>query len=60
MSEVFVNTTDDDTVERCLPCEAARESGATDEFSLWLTRLVHDHRAARAHRARRETCWPNT
>lgn len=58
MSEVMVSTTDDDTgigdVERCLPCEAARESGATDEFSQWLTRLVHDHRATLARIARAE------
>jgi RNA polymerase sigma-70 factor (ECF subfamily) len=54
MSEVFVSTTDDDTVERCLPCEAAREAGATDEFSQWLTRLVHDHRATLARIARAE------
>jgi RNA polymerase sigma-70 factor (ECF subfamily) len=57
MSEVLVST-DDDTgvadIERCLPCEAARESGATDEFSLWLTRLVHDHRATLARIARAE------
>ena len=58
MSEVMVSTTDDDTGigegERCLPCEAAREAGATDEFSLWLTRLVHDHRATLARIARAE------
>jgi len=58
MSEVMVPTTDDDTgigdVERCLPCEAARESGASDEFSQWLTRLVHDHRATLARIARAE------
>ena len=54
MSEVFVSTTDDDTVERCLPCEAAREDGASDEFSLWLTRLVHDYRATLARIARAE------
>jgi RNA polymerase sigma-70 factor (ECF subfamily) len=53
MSEVMVSTTDDE-VERCLPCEAAREDGATDEFSLWLTRLVHDHRATLARIARAE------
>ena len=57
MSEVFVSTTDDDTgtdVERCLPCEVARENGAGDEFSQWLTRLVHDHRATLARIARGE------
>jgi RNA polymerase sigma-70 factor (ECF subfamily) len=58
MSEVLVSTTDDDSgirgVERCLPCEAARENGATDEFSQWLTRLVHDHRATLARIARGE------
>jgi RNA polymerase sigma-70 factor (ECF subfamily) len=58
MSEVLVSTTDDDTGtgdgERCLPCEAARENGATDEFSHWLTRLVHDHRATLARIARAE------
>lgn len=58
MSEVLVSTTDDDSgtgVERCLPCEAAREGGgATDEFSQWLTRLVHDHRATLARIARGE------
>jgi RNA polymerase sigma-70 factor (ECF subfamily) len=59
MSEVLVSTTDDDTgigdMERCLPCEAAaRDNGATDEFSLWLTRLVHDHRATLARIARAE------
>jgi RNA polymerase sigma-70 factor (ECF subfamily) len=58
MSEELVSTTDDDTgiadVERCLPCEAARENGATDEFSQWLTQLVHDHRATLARIARAE------
>ncbi len=58
MSEVLVSTTDDDTgtadAERCLPCEAARENGETDEFSHWLTRLVHDHRATLARLARAE------
>ncbi len=58
MSEELVSTTDDDTgiadVERCLPCEAARENGATDEFTQWLTPLVHDHRATLARLARAE------
>jgi RNA polymerase sigma-70 factor (ECF subfamily) len=58
MSEVLVTTTDDDPgttdVERCLPCEEAREAGAKDEFSQWLTRLVHDHRATLARLARAE------
>ena len=58
MSEVVVSTNNDDSgiadVERCLPCEAARESGASDEFSQWLTRLVHDHRATLARIARAE------
>jgi RNA polymerase sigma-70 factor (ECF subfamily) len=55
MSEVLVSTIDDDTdVERCLPCEAARENGADDEFSQWLTHLVHDHRASLARIARGE------
>src|SRR4029079_5468093 len=52
MSEGRVSASADDNgtseLERCLPCEAAREAGATDEFSQWLTRLVHDHRATLA------------
>jgi RNA polymerase sigma-70 factor (ECF subfamily) len=67
MSEVLVTGADDDTgfggdagtnvgsdVERCLPCETARESSATAEFAHWLTRLVHDHRATLARIARAE------
>jgi RNA polymerase sigma-70 factor (ECF subfamily) len=47
MSEGLVSTTDD---EHCLPCE----TGASDEFSQWLTRLVHEHRATLARIARAE------
>lgn len=51
MGEVLVSTTEDDRgAERCLPCE----TGAATEFSQWLTRLVHDHRATLARIARAE------
>jgi RNA polymerase sigma-70 factor (ECF subfamily) len=42
-----------DRDERCLPCEAARES-REPEFARWVTRLVHDHRALLASVARGE------
>jgi RNA polymerase sigma-70 factor (ECF subfamily) len=58
MGEVLVSVTDDDTdiggVRRCLPCEAAREDGARDAFSQWLTQLVHAHRSTLARLARAE------
>ena len=55
MGEVLVSTTEDDRgAERCLPCETARKTGAGAEFSQWLTRLVHDHRATLARIARAE------
>ena len=41
-------------VERCLPCEMARESAVAAGFSHWVTRLVHDHRASLARVARAE------
>jgi len=59
-SEEDTNVTPSPTVERC-PCEEARppSGGAgAGEFSGWVTRLVHDHRARLVGVARREGLGP--